>query len=178
MTGARRANGARQPRIGGRGPFGRTMRPVGSEYVGKGGIVMVKVAEWPSVPGSKDNWVPKQRYVYEQAYGVRLPPGRETIVIFCDHDRSNFDPDNLLAVPRRYIARMNSMCEWHDRQTAEAALAAAMVDVRSRDVEQTMLTCNRCGRTFQFDRGPKGNAMPKLCPECREEFKREHGRAR
>lgn len=176
--GATRADGTTRPAIGSKGPYGKTMRPVGSEYVGKDGVVMVKVAEWPAKPGSKDNWVPKQRFVYELANGVELPPGREVIVIFCDHDKRNFDPSNLLAVPRRYIARMNAMGPWHDRETAEAALAAAMVDVASRDVEQTMLTCSRCGRAFSFERGSKGRSMPKLCPECREEFKREHGRAR
>lgn len=176
--GATRADGTSRPGIGKKGPYGKTMRPVGSEYVGKDDIVMVKVAEWPTKPGSKDNWVPKQRWVYEQAYGVKLPPGRDTIVIFCDHDKRNFDPGNLLAVPRRYIARMKDIGEWHDRETAEAVLAAAMVDVRSRDVEQSMLTCKRCGRTFSFERGSRGRNLPALCPECCEEFNREHGRSR
>lgn len=176
--GAARVNGKARPAVGSKGPYGKTMRPVGAEYVGKDGVIMVKAAEWPTKPGSKDNWVPKQRWVYEQANGVKLPAGNQVIVIFCDHDKRNFDPDNLLAVPRRYIARMNSIGEWHDRETAEAVLAAAMVDVKSRDVEQRALTCTRCGRTFSYERdGYKCNRLPKLCPECRDAFMREHGRA-
>ena len=173
---AKRADGTARPHIGKRGPYGKTMRPVGSEYVGKDGVVMVKVAEWPSRPGSKDNWVQKQRWVWEQAHGEKLPSGNDVIVIFCDHDKRNFDPENLLAVPRRYIARMNSIGEWHDRETAEAVFAAAMVNMKTLDIEQTMLTCKRCGRTFSFKRDKKHPNLPRLCPTCADKFKYEHGK--
>lgn len=177
---ALRANGTQRPKIGTKGPYGKTMKPVGSEYVGKDGVIMVKVAEWPSKPGSKDNWVQKQRYVWEQANNQKLPSGKEVIVIFCDHDNRNFDPDNLLAVPRRYIARMNSIGQWSDKQTAEAVLAAAMVEVKANDVERNMLVCNRCGKTFVFDRKncKTLKRFPKLYPECQQRFKQQHGRAK
>lgn len=167
-----RADGAKRPEIEAIGPFGKTMRPVGSEYIGKDGLVMVKVAEWPSKPGSKDNWMPKQRHVWEQANGRKLKSGREELVIFCDHDNRNFDPDNLLMVPRKYIARMNRLGEWHDRQTAEAVLALAMLESKTEDAKHAAgRVCTRCGARFKSYR----NSQLSLCPSCREEFKREHG---
>lgn len=174
----RKSDGSLRPEIGARGPYGKTMLPVGSEYVGKDGLVMVKVADWPTKPGSKDNWKPKQRVAWERANGRTLGPGE--IVIFCDHDARNFDPANLLAVERRYVARMNSMGEWHDRQTAEAVLAAAMVEAAALDAAARLpRVCGRCGRRFVPDTEGKRfrrTRPPRLCPECQDRFKREHGR--
>lgn len=169
------SNGRERPKIGKKGPYGKTMRPVGSEYVGKDGIVMVKVDEWPSKPGSKDNWMPKQRHVWERHNRRKLKSGREEIVIFCDHDNRNFDPENLLMVPRKYIARMNRIGEWHDKETAEAVLALAMLESKVEDAKHSMgLVCKNCGLRFKSYR----NSRLKLCPKCREEFKCEHGRSK
>lgn len=168
-----RSDGTKRPKIGKTGPFGKTMRPVGSEYVGKDGLVIVKVREWPSKPGSKDNWMPKQRYVWEQHNGMKLKSGREELVIFCDHDNRNFDPDNLLMVPRKYMCRMNKLGEWNDRETAEAVLALAMLESKIEDAKERKQTeCSRCGRLFNNVRNRKN----KMCPECTEKFLREHGR--
>lgn len=52
----------------------------------------------------KQNWIPKQRYVYMQRYG-EIPDG--WVVIFLDGDRMNFAPENLYAVSRNVHARMN-----------------------------------------------------------------------
>lgn len=76
-------------------------------------------------------------------------------------------------VPRRYICRMNKLGEWHDRETAEAVLALAMLEVRTEDARHAVgLVCKRCGARFKSYRG----SHLSLCPSCREEFKREHGR--
>lgn len=169
------ADGRRRPAIGGRGPFGKVMRPVGSEYVGKDGVVMVKVAEWPSKPGSKDNWRPKQRVVWERANGRELR--RDEMVLFADHDGRNFDPGNLVAVPRRYIGAMRGLAAWSDAETCRAALAAAMVEVAANDAQSRCAECARCGRTFAYDHSLyRGRNRPSLCPECRTAFLAEHGR--
>lgn len=52
----------------------------------------------------KENWIPKQRYVYEQHHGS-IPEGY--IVVFLDNDKKNFSPENLYAIPRRINAMMN-----------------------------------------------------------------------
>lgn len=52
----------------------------------------------------KENWMPKQRYVYEQHHG-EIPEG--CIVVFLDSNIMNFSPDNLYCIPRRINAIMN-----------------------------------------------------------------------
>lgn len=67
----------------------KNKKSIGSEWVRNDGMILVKVGE-PSV------WTYKQRYIYEQHHG-KLPKGYK--VIFLDQDRTNFDIDNLMAVP-------------------------------------------------------------------------------
>lgn len=50
-----------------------------------------------------DNWVPKQKVLYEQAFG-KLPEG--FFVIFLDGNKRNFDLDNLYPVNRSIHAHM------------------------------------------------------------------------
>lgn len=69
----------------------KNKKPIGYEWVRNDGMVLVKVAQ-PSI------WTYKQRYIYEKHYG-KLPKGYK--VIFLDQDRTNFDIDNLMAVPER-----------------------------------------------------------------------------
>jgi len=70
-------------------------QPLGTERVSKDGYVEVKVARRKRDPRSAhDNWVPKHRLVWEQANGRPVPDG--SVVVFADHDRGNFDPDNLV----------------------------------------------------------------------------------
>lgn len=152
----RDAAGHRRPDEGARGPFGKTMRPVGSEYVGKDGYVMVKTAMWPTRPGSKDNWRLKQKHVWEQANGREVPKG--WVVMFKDRDPRNFDPANLAAVPRGVLQRMNSlagedpMLEWHDAETFEAVRLMAEVDMAAHRAEQSRpRRCGVCGRMYAPD---------------------------
>jgi hypothetical protein len=72
------------------------LRPLGSENEKKG-YVRVKIAQ-PNV------WKYKHIYIWESINGP-LPDGH--IVIFADKDTRNFDPDNLIAVPRRVSMVMN-----------------------------------------------------------------------
>ena len=55
------------------------------------------------------NWVPKQRYVYEQTHG-KIPNGY--IVIFLNNNKLDFDIDNLYAVPRN-IHQMMCKNQWY-----------------------------------------------------------------
>lgn len=70
--------------------------PIGSERTKSDGMVQVKVAP--------HKWEYKQRYIYEQYYGVDLP--EDVYVIFLDQDRTNFDISNLRAVTRHEAAKM------------------------------------------------------------------------
>ena len=196
----RRADGKRRPEVGSAGPYGKTMLPVGSERGGKDGIPLVKVRMWPDVPGSKDNWVPKTRAVWEREHGERVPDGH--VVMFRDHDRSNYDPDNLVCVPRGLMQCMNSLVArgvvptWSDAESFEAVRLLAEVEMaRVRAEARTSRTCRVCGRRFVPDLDDRGHALNRktcracldaghkgsdgfgtaTCPVCGREFKRRGG---
>lgn len=65
--------------------------PIGYEYTKSDGMTLVKVG--------KNEWKYKQRYIYEQYYGIKL--SSDMFVIFLDQDRTNFDINNLKAITRR-----------------------------------------------------------------------------
>lgn len=143
----------------------RAARPVGSERVKKG-YVQVKVAERPSRPGLHDNWVPKHKLVYEAAYGP-VPDG--CAVFFADHDRANFDPGNLVAVPKRLVGPMNENASrrgmtWSDRGSLLACMAYAELSVAINDAPETA-ECAVCGSPFAVDRRRRRMLT---CPSCRE----------
>lgn len=145
---------------------GRPERPVGSERPGKDGYVLVKVAEKPTVPQSKDNWRFKHWVAWEEANGRKVPKG--WTVLFVNGDIRDYRPENLHALPRRYMARLNGMRPengWPDRETLEAAvrlcdLERAVVDARNRP-----RPCAVCGRVFTPDESNRyGNQ--RTCRSC------------
>ena len=73
------------------------------QEVDRDGYIWIKISDDDTKGAWKTNWVQKQRYIYEQTYG-KIPEGY--IVIFLDSNRTNFEPDNLYAVPRSIHARM------------------------------------------------------------------------
>lgn len=75
-------------------------RPIGSERIDKRDGILIKFRD-----GYKTrSWMPKSRYVYEQAYGT-IPKGHK--VIFADGNNRNFDLDNLVLVSNAEELIMN-----------------------------------------------------------------------
>lgn len=79
-------------------------KPIGYERITQDGYTEVKVKMRPSRSDCNDNFVPKQRLIWEQANGP-LPPGY--VVIFKDGNKRNFALDNLAAVTRYECMEMN-----------------------------------------------------------------------
>ncbi len=76
-------------------------RPIGSERIDeRDGSTLVKVQDGQL----HKNWMPKGRYIYEQAHG-KIPAGHK--VIFANGDHSNFDLDNLILVSNAEELIMN-----------------------------------------------------------------------
>lgn len=158
---------------------GKPNKPVGSERMGKDGYVMVKVKEWPDVPQSKDNWRFKHHVVWEQANGRPLPDG--WTVMFADHDKRNFDPENLVAVPRKYVGQLNNpdLPSYSDRETLEACIA--LCDLRSavRDAGNSRRTCRVCGAVFEPTERQKAYPKPvSTCPSCLKAGRKWRGERR
>ena len=147
---------------------GKPNKPVGSTRLGKDGYIMVKVKEWPDVPQSKDNWRFKHHIEWEKANGMPLPEGYT--VFFADKNKRNFDPDNLVALPRKYIGQLNNpdLPGYSDRGTLMACVA--LCDLRSavRDAERDReRTCEVCGAKFRMTEKQRCYPSPvKTCPSC------------
>ncbi|MBR3689941.1 MAG: HNH endonuclease [Eggerthellaceae bacterium] len=163
-TQSRRSHGGGKPRV-----------PIGYERETKG-YVVVKVGPEANVPQSKDNWKLKHVHVWEQHNGP-LPKG--WTVLFADRNTRNFDPDNLVAIPRAYMGQLNFGYDWHDRETLEAAIACVKLRSAIVDAENRPRPCGVCGRDFT----PPANlrwSKVNTCPECLSQGKKSyvmHGRA-
>jgi hypothetical protein len=72
-------------------------RPIGSERVNVDGYVEIKVAD----PGT---WRPKHTVVWEEMHG---PVSKGCCLLFLDSDRLNVSLDNLQAITRGQLARLN-----------------------------------------------------------------------
>lgn len=143
-------------------------RPVGSEYVSKG-IVYVKVAERPETSGTKDNWRPKQVVVWEEANGEPFPEGHNCY--FADGDRRNFDPDNLVPVPKRLVGLLHNATapKWHDRETLLACVALAELKYAKAEAQHSRdYVCPLCGATFRQaeETRRQGRGPVITCPDC------------
>jgi hypothetical protein len=151
-----------------KGHGGRHRVPVGSERPSKDGYLVIKVAEEATVPMSKDNWMLKHVHVYEQAHGG-VPDG--CVVYFADGDRRNFDPSNLVAVPRRLVGILSnaSMPRWHDAESLRACISIAEIKARQTEIMASAVrTCGVCGRPFAPDaaHARSGYTGIRTCPEC------------
>lgn len=145
---------------------GRPRVPVGTERTSKDGYVVIKVREEATVPMSKDNWKLKHVWVWEQANGP-LPEGH--VVYFADGDKTNFDPENLVAIPRRLVGVLNSLeVKWHDAESLKVAVAMAELRVARNSAEAMVVrTCACCGNPFtNASRRAAGNTGTRVCPEC------------
>lgn len=99
--------------------------------------------------GRWNNYRYKHVLIWEQANGRHIPP--KTAIIFADGDKRNFDPDNLVAVPRRTLLVINRHhIPYFDRTSLEAAMKIAEIRMEANRLEL---------------------AQPRICKECGAEFK-------
>ena len=136
-------------------------KPLGTERVdSKDGYVWVKVAEHKTNPHSAhDNWRPKHHLVWESRHG-EIPP--HTMIVFADRDKRNFDPDNLVAVPRDLwgvITRQRFA--YHDRESLESCVALARLGRAVYAKKKRPRFCRTCGEEF----APRF-ANQKTCDVC------------
>lgn len=75
------------------GQLPHNTREIGAERVTKDGYIEVHVAQYRK-DRPNDQWVAKQRVIWEKTHGRPVPEG--CMVVFADGDKRNFDPDNLV----------------------------------------------------------------------------------
>lgn len=159
-----------------KGVSGRRPVPVGTERFTKDNYIMVKVAERPSKAMSKDNWKMKHVWVWEQTHGP-VPDG--CCVFFADGNKYNFDPDNLVAVPRKLVGAMNTLKSegmvWHDAESLKAVMTMAEIRIeRNKALAMEPKTCKCCGRPFtDMERYKTGLPVgASVCIDCGRAYRR------
>ncbi len=129
-------------------------RPVGYERDGKDGYLEIKVRD-SKVDGIQrqrpghynENYRFKHHVVWEQAHGEPVPP--HTMIVFADRDKRNFDPGNLVAVPRglwSIISREG--WAYHDAESLEACMNLAKLGRAVYALKKHPRNCKRCGAEF------------------------------
>lgn len=72
-------------------------RPVGSERITVDGYIEIKVAD-------PNKWRPKHRVIWEELYGQLE---HNQVIIFLDQNKQNLNLDNLMAVTKNEVLRLN-----------------------------------------------------------------------
>lgn len=123
-------------------------KPIGYERVAADGYTWVKVAERPTRNDCNDNWRQKHHIVWERANGKPVPPN--SMVVFANHDISDFRPENLVAVPRSlWAVIMRNGFQYHDAQSLRACMNLAELKSRIYEVERESRKCKKCGKVFE-----------------------------
>lgn len=128
-------------------------REVGFERVDDDGFTWVKVRD-SRVDGIQrqepwrhnENYRLKHHLVYEQAYGS-IPRGCN--IVFADRDKTNFDPENLVAVPRRLWTIIQRRLDYWDAESLRTAMLVAELDSARHAAQCRPRACRKCGETFQ-----------------------------
>lgn len=81
--------------------------PIGTERIGSGRRMCVKVRDDPLPSGKSNNWIPKSRYVYEKHYG---PINQGDLIIHLNGNPDDFDIDNLECISKKELACMTRNC--------------------------------------------------------------------
>lgn len=111
-------------------------KPIGYERISKDGYVEVKVRMRPSHPTCNDNFVAKHRLIWEEHHGP-IPP--DSVVIFKDGDKRNFDPNNLALVTKAERLQMTRRGLFSsDAETTETGIAIAKVQTTAFALKRKM----------------------------------------
>ena len=81
-----------------KGIIPKTYKPVGTIRITVDGYYEIKISD-------PNKWQLMQRYIWEKENGRKLQ--KNECVVFLDGNKGNFEPDNLMAIKRSELARVN-----------------------------------------------------------------------
>ena len=150
------------------------IKPIGYERLSRDGYIEVKVRDsatdgvQPKVPGQFNcNYRMKHHVVYEQAHGP-IPEGCN--IVFANGDKTDFSPENLVAVPRRLWAQIvRHDMRYFDAESLSACMKLAELKICISKAEKAPRSCKKCGEEF----APR-YAHQRTCDTC---LGRQEGRA-
>lgn len=106
---------------------------IGQEWETEEGYINVRIAP-RTIKKRGDNWKRKHVLIWETHNGP-LPEGHS--VVFADGNKNNFDPDNLVAVPRSCWATINyQQIPFHDRESLLVAIDIAKIKSKTYELSK------------------------------------------
>ncbi|WP_376872306.1 HNH endonuclease signature motif containing protein [Albirhodobacter sp. R86504] len=118
------------------GSIPKNLRPMWSERIGRDGYIEMKVPRENPHTGHPTRFMLKHRYVWEEANGP-LPEGM--VLKFKDGVRTNCTLENIIAIPRGVLPRLNSRFgRDYDRAPAElkpTIMAVAKLEHAAREAK-------------------------------------------
>ena len=105
----------------------------------RSGYILIKIPGTPSAPsaralGQKFRWVAKHRWLWETEHGA-VPAG--SVIAFADGDRSNFQPNNIVCVPKQVLVRMNRKNSRANPGIQKARMALARLQTQLQTITKT-----------------------------------------
>lgn len=109
-------------------------------------------------------WVSKAQFVWMQHNGREFPEGHRCV--HANRDRTDFSPENLVAVPNDVYGIVTGGCHGHaidyyDRETLEVAITHAKLMMARNRLETAPRVCGCCGQTFK-----PGFKTQRTCRAC------------
>lgn len=140
---------------------------LGRERVNQDGYIEVKVKLHSYSDGACGNYRGKHLIIWERTHGMHVP--EKTAILFADGNKRNFDPDNLVAVPRKLLVVINQChIQYFDRPSLEAAMKIAEIKIKSNELELSEpRICKDCGARFMPEF--KTQARCRSCINARKE---------
>ena len=107
-------------------------KPIGTESnPDKNGLVRVKI--------NNKQWQYKQRYIYEQYHRTKLTD--DDVVIFADGDKTNYSPENLIAVQKDVARAMYAITKEdkpRSKETTKIGLNIARIKKKIKEKEKCL----------------------------------------
>jgi len=115
-------------------------------------------------------WISYGRFVWMQHHGREFPENCRCV--HCNHDKDDFSPDNLMAVPNDVYGIVTSgtggALEYWDRDSLRRATIHAKLMMEIRDKEnRRKRRCTVCGRVFApLERQATYAYRVQICGDC------------
>ena len=105
-------------------------KPIGSERINsRDGYAMIKVKD-------PNKWELKHKFIYEKHYGKVK---KDSVVIFLDGDKNNFNIDNLKCITRAQLAMLNNNKLINkDARLTEMGIEVAKLMLKTNEAERKM----------------------------------------
>lgn len=152
-------------------------KPLWAERIDtKDGYIVMKVPETDPHTGFKTRYKHKHVWVYEQAHGP-VPEGH--VVIFKDQNKRNFDPENLEAIKRADLVRLNQAGYKNEPDELKPSILALCrlkteIGKQRRKVMGTKI-CSKCKRERDLEKEfhkskTSGDGRKSVCKKCTSEY--------